>query len=220
MLVTGGCDTEGRLPWERFYDAIRMLKTHTSLKITVHSGFVTPEQARGLKDCGVDQALVDIMGDDATARSVYHLARGTRAVREALDSLVGCGLEVVPHVLFGLHYGEPRGESEALRIILDYPVRKYVIVVLMPARGTPMESVRPPARDAAAEFIARARIAMPDRRCGLGCARPGGHYKRDLDRLAVWAGVNSIAFPSDAATEEALRRGLNVSWKETCCSLD
>lgn len=220
MLVTGGCDARGRLPWERFLEAIQTLKARTNLIITVHAGMVTPDQARGLKESGVDQALVDVIGDDETYRRVYHLHEGIEAIRRTLDSLVGAGVEIVPHILFGIHYGEQRGEDYALRILQDYPLRKYVIVVLMPTRGTPMGSVRPPSCTAVAEFVARARMAIPERLCSLGCARPRGHYRRDLDRFAVWAGVNSIALPSDEAVEEALRRGLTVTWKETCCSLD
>ena len=220
MLVTGGCDARGRLPWERFLEAIRTLKTRTNLTITVHAGMVTPDQARGLKESGVDQALVDVIGDDETWRRVCHLPEGIGAIRRTLDLLVRAGVEIVPHILFGIHYGEQRGEAHALRILQDYPLRRYVIVVLIPTRGTPMGSVLPPSCSAVAEFIARARMAIPERLCSLGCARPRGRYRRDLERLAVWAGVNSIALPSEEAIEEALRRGLTVKWKETCCSLD
>ncbi|MBM3303452.1 MAG: hypothetical protein FJY85_26330, partial [Deltaproteobacteria bacterium] len=38
MLITGGCDLDGRLPWDRFIPAVKKLKGQTSLTITVHSG--------------------------------------------------------------------------------------------------------------------------------------------------------------------------------------
>ncbi len=49
ILVTGGCDERGALPWGRFATAIEHLKTHTGLKISVHSGLVTRETAIILK---------------------------------------------------------------------------------------------------------------------------------------------------------------------------
>lgn len=219
MLVTGGCDREGRLPWNDYVPAIKSLKSQTGLTITVHSGVVDRDTAWALKDAGVDQALVDVIGDETTARDVYHLEEGTSAIRRSMDSLTSVGLEIIPHVLFGLHYGEVRGEETALEILTEYPLSKYVVVVLMPTRGTPMAGVSPPRVEMVAEFIARARVTLPHLQSSLGCARPRGRYRHALDVLAVRAGVNSIALPSDSCLQEAAERGLEVVHRETCCSL-
>lgn len=220
LLLSGGCDREGSLPWERFYEAIATLKSRTGLRITVHTGLITEQHAKAFKESGVDQALVDIICDDKTAVEVYHLPGAVNGIRRTLEALAKADLEIVPHIIFGIHFGEVRAEHRALDLIREYPGRKYVVVVLMPTRGTPMASISPPPADTVAAFIARARLSMPERLCSLGCARPRGHYRRNLDRLAVRAGVNSIALPSEAAVEEALDRGLAVEWRETCCSLE
>jgi lipoyl synthase len=219
MLITGGCDASGRLPWQGYLQVIRKLKATTDLTITVHAGQVDLETGRGLKDSGVDQALVDVMGDDATARGVYHLAEGTAQIRRTLDSLAAVGLEIVPHILFGIHYGMERGERAALEILSDYPLKQYVVVVIMPFRGTPMEGVQAPRPEQVASFLASARLRLPDLCASLGCARPRGRYRHALDVLAVRAGINSLALPSDAALEYALRHGLEVVHSATCCSL-
>jgi uncharacterized radical SAM superfamily protein len=219
MLVTGGCDQNGRLPWRQFLATIEKLKAETDLTITVHAGQTDLETARALKHAGVDQALVDVVGDDVTAREVYHLSAGTAAVRETLESLARAELETVPHVLFGIYYGRERGERAALEMLKDYPVKKYAVVVLMPTRGTPMAGVQPPPPERVASFIAHARIELPHVLASLGCARPRGHYRKRLDALAVKAGINSLAIPSDEALNEAERRGLDVVYRETCCSL-
>jgi hypothetical protein len=219
LLVTGGCDPQGRLPWKDFLPALHSLKAGTNLTITVHSGQVDRQTAEALKDSGVDQALVDVIGDDATAREVYHLPGGVSTIRKTMDSLAEAGLEIVPHVLYGLHYGMERGEQAALEILRQYPLNKYVVVVVVPKKGTPMAEIKVPAPERVAAFIANARLRLPDLIASLGCARPRGHYSRNLDVLAVKAGINSLALPSDPALEEARSRGLEVLHKETCCSL-
>lgn len=219
ILVSGGSDRQGRLPWGCFIPAIEKLKSRTGLTITVHSGMVDAATATALKNSGVDQALVDVIGDETTAREVYHLEGGTGPIRMTLDSLASAGLEIVPHILFGLYFGIPRGEAAALEMLKDYPLGKYVVVVIMPTKGTPMSRVLPPAPEAAAAFIARARLELPDLHASLGCARPRGRYRRELDVLAVRAGVNALALPSERALREAAQKGLDVVWKETCCSL-
>jgi hypothetical protein len=130
------------------------------------------------------------------------------------------GLEVVPHIVYGIHYGREKGETKALEIISNYPIKKYVIVVFTPLKGTRMSLTKSASPANVANFIARARIMLPQMKCSLGCARPGGNYRKELDKLAIKAGINSLAVGSDKAIIEAKRLGLNVFRKFTCCSLD
>lgn len=219
ILVTGGCDAAGRLPWHDYLPTISALKAQTGLIVTVHAGQVDGETAAALRDAGVDQALVDVIADEETAERVYHLPDGVLTIQRTLDGLASAGLEIIPHILFGLHYGVEKGEKTALEILADYPLNKYVVVVLMPKSGTPMALVEPPAPETVAEFIALARLRLPKLQASLGCARPRGRYRRQLDVLAVRAGINALALPSDPAIEEAQARGLELVHRETCCSL-
>jgi uncharacterized radical SAM superfamily protein len=219
ILVTGGCDSSGRLPWRQFVPAIKQLKTETNLIVTVHAGQVDAETARALKEAGVDQALVDVIGDDSTAREVYHLQDGISTIARTMESLSMAGLEIVPHILFGLHYGRVKGENQALEMLKNYDLKKYVVVVIMPFSGTPMAGIEPPRPSEVALFLAEARRQLPNLKASLGCARPRGKYRRELDVLAIAAGVNSLALPSDQALKEAEKRKLEIIFSETCCSL-
>ncbi|MDQ1239756.1 MAG: lipoyl synthase [Thermodesulfobacteriota bacterium] len=219
ILISGGCDLGGKLPWDDFCGAIAYLKKHTSLKISVHTGIIDYSTALILKHAGVDQALVDVIGDELTAALVYHLPNGVDLIKRSMENLARADLETVPHILFGLHYGAERGETHALNIIGSFPIRKYVVVVLMPMPGTPMSEATPPSPVQVAMFLANARIKYPSLQSSLGCARPRGHYRRNLDVLAVRAGVNSIALPSDRALEFARDKGLEIVSRESCCSL-
>lgn len=219
MLISGGCDLGGRLPWRDFCDAIVYLKQHTKLKISVHTGILDHATALLLKDAGVDQALLDVIGDEMTAAKVYHLENGVDLIKESLESLARVELETIPHILFGLHYGQEKGEAKALDVIGPFPIKKYVVVVLMPMPGTPMSKASPPTPLQVASFVANARLKYPHLMSSLGCARPRGNYRKHLDVLAVWAGVNSIALPHDGALEFGQKKGLEIVFRESCCSL-
>ena len=67
--------------------------------------------------------------------------------------------------------------------------------------------------------MAKAREILPAPAHHLGCARPRGRYRARLDALAVEAGINVLAIPSDAALDKARELGVEVSQTDTCCSL-
>jgi uncharacterized radical SAM superfamily protein len=70
-----------------------------------------------------------------------------------------------------------------------------------------------------ADFFATARLAAPATTINLGCARPLGAVKRELDQAAIDLGLNGIAYPADGAIEYARSRGLTPRLFEYCCSL-
>lgn len=220
ILVSGGCDQQGHLPWPKFTEAIRKIKNETDLFVTAHTGQIDLNQARELKKAGIDQALMDLVGSDSTAREILRLSEGISPILRSFDALHCAGLEVVPHIVYGIHYGIEVGEKKALEIIENYPVKKYVVVVFTPTKNTAMSAIKAPAPIDVANFIAEARLMLPHIQCSLGCARPGGHYRKTLDRLAIRAGINSLAVGSDEAIQEAEKLGLNVISKLTCCSLN
>ncbi len=220
ILVSGGCDKQGALPWSSFVKAIDQIKRETDLIVTVHTGQVDFGTARALREAGVDQALIDVIGDDSTAGEIFHLENGTTTIIKSVEALFQAGLEVIPHILYGIHYGREKGEHKALEIISKYPLTKYVIVVFTPMKNTRMFDVTPPDPMSVATFIAEARLKIPNAKSSLGCARPGGKHRKELDLLAITAGVNSLAVGYDYVSEEARKLGLNIIYKYTCCSLD
>ncbi len=220
ILLTGGCDENGFLPWERFTDTIFEIKKRTNLKVSVHPGQVDKKTASALKAAGVDQALVDVIGSEKTALEVYHLKDGVSSIMITMDALSHAGIEIAPHIIMGLHFGEILGEYRALEIIKSYPIKKYVVVVLNPLKQTPMEKVVPPTPDEVGRFLVKARFQMPQTLASLGCARPRGKYRLAVDIIAVKAGVNSIALASDKAVELAQNMGLEVKYESSCCAVN
>lgn len=217
VLVSGGCNPEGRLPWTDFLPALATIKATTSLTVSVHSGFVDRDTAQGLKAAGVDQALVDVIGSDATYREVYHVPDGLSRLEASLAALHEAGLPVIPHIVCGLHYGLMRGEPRALDIIAAIDPPLVVILSLMNLPGTAMAQIPPPEPEAVAELLVAARLRLPRAEVSLGCARPRGRERLEL--LAVAAGVNRMALPSDAARQLAADLGLAIEYRRTCCSV-
>ncbi len=218
LLISGGCDSKGRLPWEKHAPAIEKIKTETDLFVSVHTGFADLKQARALKAAGVDLALIDVIGDAETMKAVYGLDSPELAA-DSLQALTEAGLAVAPHVVVGLHRGRLKGEERAVEMIAAAGIDRVVFVVFMPLSGTPLADCQPPPAEEVARLMARSRLSHPDLIQHLGCAKPRGAYHRRLDRLGVMAGVNHLAIPAPEAVDLAEEMGLAIDWAETCCAL-
>lgn len=219
ILLTGGSDSRGRLPWEKYWRAIKKIKEQTSLFISAHTGFPDHESCHLLKEAGVTQGLIDIMGDEKTATQIYHLD-GLKQVFDALDSIGKSGLEFIPHIVAGLFYGKINAEYNALKIIRAHKPAALVIVVLTPLKGTPMEKVSVPSPVEIGRLIAKARLMMPEVPISLGCERPRNREGWMMEKLAIRAGATRMAVWSEEAIEEAKNLGLSPRFQATCCSLD
>ncbi len=217
-LISGGSGADGSLPWDVFAPAIRKVKDETDLFISVHTGLLDRKNAQLLKEAGVDQALIDVIGDEETFRRIYHLDDSFWRIEETLSKLKEVGIPTIPHIVVGLNYGKVRGEYKALEMISRHSPDCLVIVVFMPIRGTKMESVQPPPVEEVARILAAARLLLPEVHISLGCARPRNKYSLGLEEMAVDAGVNRMALWSDRAIERARYHGLEIEFTKTCCS--
>lgn len=217
ILISGGCDREGRLPWSHFIPAIREIKDKTDLLVSVHCGLLDPGTARALKEAGIDQALIDVIGDDETYGRIYHVDFGISRILHTLGYLEKAGIPVIPHVVCGLYYGRMKSERQALRSISRFAVDMVVIVSLMTIPGTPFWGMETPGPEEVADTIAEARLMMPDTTISLGCARRRGDSRMEI--LAIDAGVNRMALPSEEALAHAADYGLDLRFQRTCCSV-
>jgi uncharacterized radical SAM superfamily protein len=219
ILVSGGSARSGGVPLTPHLADVPRIREELGMKVIVHSGVVSPNLAGRLAEAGVDGVMLDIIGADETIRDVYHLDLTAADFDRSLRLLADHGLRIIPHIVLGLHYGTFLGEHRALEMVAAYPVSTLILVVLVPLVGTPMAHLPPPPTDDVTAFFATARAAAPAIPVNLGCARPMGRIKVDLDQAAVDLGLNGIAYPADGIIGYAESRGITAHRYEYCCSL-
>jgi len=218
VLISGGSKRNGQVPILKHLEDIARVKEEFGLKIIVHTGLVSEEMAAGLKEAKVDGVALDIIGSNETIKQVYHLDLTINDYDESLKLLTDYGLSIRPHIILGLHYGKMLGEYTALEMIKKYDVHALILVILTPLHDTPMQGVDPPPTDEVELFFQNSRVAMPQTKILVGCARPVGEYKKIIDLAAVEAGLNGIAYPAEGIIEHAESMGLKPTFYEDSCS--
>ena len=219
VLISGGSDSKGFVPLERFTDSIQRMKSELGLDVVVHTGLVSEKTAQGLAEAQIDAAMLDVIGDNRVSKEVYHIEDGPRKMRQSLDILEDFGVPTVPHVLVGLDYGKLAGEIEALDLIAQGNPAAVVIIALSPIRKTSMGSVNPPSPGDIGRVMTVARLGMKEVPLLLGCARPMGSHKVETDKYAVLSGVNGIAMISQEGVDLAKENALKPVFLDVCCSL-
>ena len=219
VLISGGSDARGHVPLLKFGDAIREVKETLDLAVVVHTGLVDEQTVNILKDAKIDAAMLDIIGDDAIAREVYHIENGPEKMRRSLELLRTNGVPSVPHILVGLNYGKPAGELNALEIISENSPEAVVVIALSPVRNTPMANVDPPSPELIGRILTVSRMAFRNTPVLLGCARPIGQHKIETDKYAISSGVNGVAYISQEGVDFARSKTLNPVFVDECCSL-
>ena len=219
FLLSGGSNRRNEINYGRYYPVIEQLKRdYPSLKIAIHTALLDERKAREMESAGVDTAMMDVIGAEETIRDVYHLNRPVEDFEETLAALCTTTMEIVPHIVIGLHYGRILGEENALDIVSRHSVHALVLVVVMPFYAKAATFLTPETHDVGRIFLA-ARRRLADRQVLLGCARPPGMHKRVTDAYAVMAGLDGIAFPADGVVSVAESIGRPFHQEHACCSI-
>jgi uncharacterized radical SAM superfamily protein len=218
-LISGGSHTDGHVPLLKYIPYIAQIKKELDLDVVIHTGLVTPQVAEALSTADIDAAMIDVLGSNETIQKVYHLNATVNDFDTSLSLLEQHHVPIVPHIVVGIHYGQLKGEAKALRIIAKHQPAAIIVVALTPLEGTPMESLAPPTPLDVTRVLLASRLSMIDTPLLLGCARPGGEHKSTTDVLAIKAGVNGIAYPSEEGYNYAQEIGLDIKFSKKCCAL-
>ena len=220
ILVSGGADKQGEVPLSKFIPAIKTLKEKDArFKVIVHTGLIRREMAEELKDAGVDQILLDIIGDNDTIHEVYHLNKRVEDYEKTLWMLKEMGHRLAPHIIIGHHFGEIRGEWRALEMVTRVGVETIVLVILKTLLPAGENHFKIPKPEDTSRISAVARILNPRIPIRMGCIRPAHPSKGAMERGFILSGVNTIAYPLQGTIEYAKEIGLQTKFIEMCCSL-
>jgi len=217
-LVSGGCLPDGSVPLGGFVPAIEKIKRELGLTVFVHTGIIDADAAVALKNAGVDAALIDIIGSDETIKKIGNLNVTVQDYANSLNAFREASLNFVPHVIVGLDDGKLKGELDALKTVTSFTPSALVVIAFMPIHGTAMAKVKPPQPADITKVTAAARLMFPRTPLVLGCVRPKGKHRAETDVLALKAGVDAIAFPSEEAIEYAEAQGYEFSFSSHCCA--
>ena len=220
ILVSGGADRNGEVPLEKFLPSIKALKENNpQFKVIVHTGLIRREIAKALKEAGVDQILIDVIGNNDTIREVYHLNKRAEDYEQTLWMLKEMGHRLAPHIIIGHHFGEIRGEWRALEMVTRVGVETIVLVILKDILLDEKNHFKDPKPEEVSKISAIARILNPDIPIRLGCIRPAHPWKAAVERGFIDSGVNTIAYPLQGTIDYAKEIGLDTKFIEMCCSL-
>ncbi|MEJ2734525.1 MAG: radical SAM protein [Anaerolineae bacterium] len=214
-LISGGCDPTGRVPVLAHLERVRAWRQGRTMNW--HVGFVSEEEMEAIAPL-VDVVSFDFVGDDRTIQEVYGLERTVDDYVETYRTLRRFA-RTLPHVTIGLRGGELGHELPAIRFLQELGVDGLVFLVFVPTPGTRYADRQPPAPAAVADLLAEARLRFPDVPLYLGCMRPKGHYRDEVDPLAVRAGINVVVSPSRPARQMAADLGLVTLRSRECCVL-
>ena len=219
FLLSGGSNRKNEISYGRYMPVIEGLKRDfPALKVAVHTALLDESRAKGMESAGVDTVMMDVIGAQETIEQVYKLKRPVEDFEKTLAALSATSMEVTPHIVIGLHYGQILGEANALDMVSRYDVNALVLVVIMPFYAKPGTFVTPETSDVGRIFL-EARERLVDQQVLLGCARPPGMHKRVTDAYAIMAGLDGIAFPADGAVSVAHTIGRPFEQAHSCCSI-
>ena len=216
FLLSGGCDHAANVPLGPFAPAIADIKRSTNLKVSVHPGLISEQEAADLVEAGVDIFCIDIVQDPSVIGNVLGLDIAPQAYEDALASLFRAGAEqVVPHLCVGLNGAERAGERAAVEMLAGYDISSLALLSFIPTAGTRMASSPIVSDD---HFLEIVEHAVDTVHCpvNVGCMRPRGNV--GLELKCCDAGISGIAVPSGETVRRLERLGVKVERKEICCA--
>ena len=221
-LISGGCLQDGSVPLLKFLDTIKKVKAKTNLIINTHTGLLNEETAKKLAEANVDIISFDVNMDSEVIKNIYHLNKDLRDYKETFNLLKINNLNIVPHICVGLHYGEIHKELDSLKFIKESGMDPSLIVLiaLIPPKNSQIEFKTPNQYDIA-KIITLIRIIFPKTEISLGCMRPRGKIREEIEKYAIKAGITRIEIPLKRTYKWILKQypKIDIKFFSACCSI-
>ena len=208
FLLSGGTNSEGKVPLSGYYPVLQRIKDETDLLINVHTGIPSQEDVKRLEEADIDVVSYDIIGDDSTIEKIYGLDLTVDDYKGGYRILKKGGVKVVPHVTVGLDEGRIKGEYRALEIVASS--EEIILNSLIPSEyGSSVSK---------GDFLSVTEYAVEntDAEIIIGCMRERGRSALEIESIEL--GVEGIVIPS-LKTRRWAEREYDIKRIETCCAI-
>ena len=202
VLVSGGFNYRGELPV-----TIEHLEKLKKYKLNIHPGLVDEKKAK-LIGKYAEIISFDFPAGNEVIKDVYGLDKSMNDYIYSYKLLKKHCERVVPHICIGLGGNELR----AIKLLGNIGFDEIVFLVLIPNK----KMNRKPDIDMVVGLIKKTRQLFPGKKISIGCMRPGGSYRDELDAKAI-SFVDSIVKPSPKAVKLAAEKGFEIKEKKQCC---
>lgn len=214
FLISGGC-LDGTVPIGQHIGQLKALKQ--GRRYNLHVGLIDEAEIAEIAEIA-DCISFDFVGDDETIREVFGIQRTVSDYVHCYKQLRQ-QVKVMPHICIGLHGGEIRGEYRAVELLRELGMDGLTFIIFTPTRGTRYADCLPPNMEEVVKLLKWARQTCPLMPIHLGCMRPGGRYRSEIDQWAVKIGIDTIVNPTPKAVALAKELGMSILRKEECCVL-
>ena len=215
VLISGGSNCSGEVPIKEHLDSLLRLPQH--LRLNLHTGYQSPEALLALQ---VRQPVVsfDLPTSDRVVREVYGLPYSRNDFRKLY--LQYCrDFRTVAHVTIGLAPEDfPGGEQATIDFLASVNPVEVVFLIFRPTAGTRMADQQAPDLQKVIALLAQAKKMC---KCPvlLGCMRPAGLYRRNLDILAWLHGYRRMVMPDHQLLKTLAEHQILINNPQNCCAL-
>ena len=214
ILISGGCDREGKVPLLGFAKEIKKLKD--KYKINAHVGLVNQEEAKKVAQL-VDVVSFDFVTEPKIIIKTYKLNKKLDDYYKSLAALQK-EISVFPHLTLGLWQGKISWEYQAVELLVKkFNFKNIVFNVFIPTPGTELKKQSPPLIESVEKFFHYLENNFPKLDKRLGCMRSGGKYRDELDQAAMLTGFKVITRPSRQTIMLAKKLNYQIFWHDQCC---
>jgi uncharacterized radical SAM superfamily protein len=238
VLISGGSLKDGSVPFYKQMQKIEKLKNNGYL-LNVHTGFLPSQYFHYLTI--FDSISIDIVGDQEILKEVYNLDVNISNLRDnilQIDEFLSNARfknsdlnekipKIVPHITIGILNYKDSYEEKAIDFIGKLNVDKVIFNFLIPTKGTFYAKAKMLEIKRLSEIINYARSTLPGKKIYIGCMRPFGKSRVELDFACFELSVDAIVNPSKEFVIQLKKLyqgdfskdGSFIEINEGCCSL-
>jgi hypothetical protein len=198
FLISGGLNENFEIPIYKYEKEIKFLKENNKL-LNFHIGFLKEKNFFILNYA--DAISIDIIGSSIAIKNIYGIDKKPTDYINLLDQILKykgdnkLNFKIVPHITIGLDYGKDSGEKEVIQILKNYKnIDKIVFNILKKTESVNFDfDIN---LNYIKEILICARENLKEKILFIGCMRPSGIKRKEIDNFSFHIGFDGIVNPS------------------------